>query len=85
MPSASASGTWAHVPPSRPGAPVACPEWIYTNRNQVERLWARLKEGRAVATRDEKTASSFMGILHLAAACDWLDKNSGAAEATGST
>ena len=39
-------------------APVACPEWIYTNRNVVERLWARLKEWRAVATRYEKTARS---------------------------
>ena len=48
------------------------PSWIYTNRNQVERLWARLKEWRAVATRYEKTARSFMGILYLAAACDWI-------------
>lgn len=53
-------------------APVACPSWIYTNRNRVERLWARLKEWRAVATRYEKTASSFLGVLHLAATLDWL-------------
>jgi hypothetical protein len=38
----------------------------------VERLWARLKEWRAVAPRSEKTASSFVGILHLAAALDWI-------------
>ena len=44
----------------------------YNNRNQVERLWARLKEWRAVATRYEKTAASFMGILCLAATCDRL-------------
>lgn len=25
---------------------VACPDWIYTNRNIVERLWARMKEWR---------------------------------------
>ena len=24
------------IPPKRHEAPVACPEWIYTNRNQVE-------------------------------------------------
>ena len=53
-------------------APVACPEWIYTNRNVVERLWARLKEWRAVATRYEKTARSFVGVLCLAAAIDWI-------------
>jgi transposase len=60
------------IPSKSNEAPVACPDWIYTNRNVVERLWARLKEWRAVATRYEKTASSFMGILCLAAALDWL-------------
>ena len=45
---------------------------IYTHRNQVERLWARLKEWHAVATRYEKTANSFMGVLCLAAAIDWI-------------
>jgi len=60
------------LPPKRNEAPVACPDWIYNNRNRVERLWARLKEWRAVATRYEKTASSFLGVLHLAATLDWL-------------
>jgi len=60
------------IPPRRDEAPVACPDWIYTNRNKVERLWARLKEWRAVATRCEKTARSFMGVLCLAATLDWL-------------
>ena len=60
------------VPSKRNEAPARCPDWIYTNRNRVERLWARLKEWRAVATRYEKTASSFIGVLCLAAACDWI-------------
>ena len=60
------------IPPKQNEAPVACPDWIYTHRNQVERLWARLKEWRAVATRYEKTARSFMGVLCLAAAMDWI-------------
>ena len=51
---------------------MACPGWIYNNRNVVERLWARVKEWRAVATRYEKTASSVMGVLCLAAAIDWI-------------
>jgi transposase len=64
------------IPPQRQEAPVTCPDWIYNNRNVVERLWARLKAWRAVATRYEKTASSlmgssFMGMLCLAAALDW--------------
>ena len=59
-------------PSKKNEAPVACPEWVYNNRNHVERLWARLKEWRAIATRYEKTASSFMGVLCLAATLDWL-------------
>ena len=61
--------------PAKPNeAPVACPDWIYTNRNVVERLWARLKEWRAVATRYEKTVSSFLGVLCLAATLDWIKR-----------
>ncbi len=64
-------GTRPAIRPQRHEAPVACPEWILANRNQVERLWARLKEWRAVATRFEKTATSFTGVLCLAATLDW--------------
>ena len=60
------------IPAKRNEEEVACPDWIYANRNHVERLWSRLKEWRAIATRYEKTASSFMGVLCLAAALDWL-------------
>lgn len=60
------------IPPLRHEAPVACPDWIYNNRNRVERLWAQLKEWRAVATQYEKTAASFLGVLRLAATLDWL-------------
>lgn len=60
------------IPPKRTDAPVACPDWIYANRRLVENLWARLKEWRAVATRYEKTARSFLGVLSFAAALDWL-------------
>ena len=58
------------IPAKRNEAPVACPDWVYANRNRVERLWGRLKEWRAVATRYEKTACSFMGVLCLAATTD---------------
>ena len=58
------------IPARRHEAPVACPDGIYANRNRDERLWARLKEWRAVATRNEKTATSFMGVLCLAATLD---------------
>ena len=60
------------IPPQRQEAPVACPAWISNNRNRVERLWTRLKHWRAIAARHEKTACSFLGVLCLAAALDWL-------------
>ena len=66
------TGARPAIPPKRNEAPVACPDWAYNNRNRVERLWGRLKEWRAVATRYEKTAASFMGVLCLAASLDWL-------------
>ena len=50
---------------------VACPDRIYSNRNLVERFRARLKEWPSIAARFEKTASSFMSVLALAAALDW--------------
>ena len=65
------------IPAKRNDAPVACRPWIYSNRHRVENLWARSKDlaakqtDRAVATRYEKTACSFLGVLCLAAA-DWL-------------
>ncbi|MFS3137193.1 IS5/IS1182 family transposase, partial [Gluconacetobacter sacchari] len=30
------------------------------------------KEWRAVATRYEKTATSFLAVIHIAAAVDWV-------------
>jgi transposase len=66
------AGAKSAIPSKRNEAPVRCPNWIYANRNIVERLWARLKEWRAIATRYEKTAASFGGILCLAAALDYL-------------
>lgn len=60
------------IPAKRSEAAVRCPEWIYIHRNCIERLWGRLKEWRAVATRYEKTAHSFLGVLCLAASMDWL-------------
>ena len=65
-------GSAPAIPPKRGDAPVRCPAFIYRHRNRIERMWGRLKEWRAVATRYEKTARSFMSVLCLAAAQDWL-------------
>ncbi len=53
-------------------ATARAPAWIHHNRHCVQRRWPRPKTWRTVATRYETTANSFMGILCLAAALDWL-------------
>lgn len=65
-------GACPALPAKRNEERVACPDWAYANRRLVENLWARLKEWRAVATRYEKAARSFLAILCLAATADCL-------------
>ncbi|MCI1547034.1 MAG: transposase, partial [Acetobacter indonesiensis] len=60
------------IPPRRNDAEVACPKWAYRHRHLVENLWARLKEWRAVATRYEKTAASFLSVILIAATVDYI-------------
>lgn len=38
----------------------------YVERNRVERLFAKLKQFRRVATRYEKLKGTFLGLIHLA-------------------
>lgn len=44
----------------------------YKERNLVERFFCWIKQFRRIATRYEKTAISFAGMLHIAAALVWL-------------
>ena len=52
--------------------PIHCDYRRYRDRNQVERLFNRLKQFRRIATRYDKTARSFLGFLALAAVRVWL-------------
>ncbi len=45
---------------------------LYKERNRVERLVARLKQFRRIATRYKKTAESYLAMLTLAASLLWL-------------
>ncbi len=45
---------------------------LYRDRNKVERFFSRLKQFRRLATRYEKTASSFLGMVHFVSALLWL-------------
>ena len=62
------------VVPSRRGAkdPQPCPDYIYRHRNLIERCWSRLKERRAVATRYDKTATSYAAVVAIAVSLDWM-------------
>ena len=66
------TGARPAIPTKRNEEQLAWPDWAFNNRTIVERLWARLKEWRAVATCYEKTAVSFAGVLCFAATLDWL-------------
>ena len=45
---------------------------LYRDRNTVERFFSRLKQFRRLATRYDKTASSFLGMVHFVSALLWL-------------
>ena len=46
---------------------------VYKDRNLVERFFCRIKQFRRIATRYEKLARNFFGMLSLACAYIWLD------------
>ena len=52
--------------------PIACNFSAYRDRNRIERMFNRLKQSRRIATRYDKTSTSFLGFLNLAAARIWL-------------
>ena len=45
---------------------------LYADRNKIERFFNQLKINRRVATRYDKTATSFLAFVHLACALIWL-------------
>lgn len=44
----------------------------YRERNRIERLISRLKQNRAIATRNEKLAVSYHALLTFACILLWL-------------
>jgi len=45
---------------------------LYKERNQIERMFAKLKEFRRVATRYDKLLQNFLGFVKIAAIQLWL-------------
>lgn len=44
---------------------------FYKQRNRIERMFGHLKINRAIATRCDQLANSFLGMVHLATARYW--------------
>lgn len=57
---------------SRGGRPPRFDAQRYKHRNVVERCFNRLKQCRSVATRYDKTATSFHATVTIAALLQWL-------------
>jgi transposase len=51
---------------------ISCDFHAYKDRNRIERMFNRLKQARRIATRYDKTATSFLGFLNIAASRLWL-------------
>jgi len=45
---------------------------LYKQRNRIERMFGRMKINRAIATRYDQLAASFMSMVHIATARYWL-------------
>ncbi len=57
---------------SRGGRPPAFDKQLYKRRNVVERCFNRLKQCRSLATRYDKTATSYRATVTIAALLQWL-------------
>lgn len=62
------------VIPNRPNRKQPAPfdEEEYKQRNKIERFFNRMKRYRRLATRYEKTITSFLAFWHIEAAIDWI-------------
>jgi transposase len=58
--------------PTRKNVPSFA-EHAYKNRNRIERMFNLLKQSRRIATRYDKTRSSFQGFVTLAAIKIWIN------------
>ena len=52
--------------------PIPIDALLYRLRNKIERCINRLKCSRRIATRYDKTAASYLGIIHIAASRLWF-------------
>ncbi|MGG6896767.1 transposase, partial [Rhizobium sp. BR 315] len=66
-------GTRPIIPPrSTRKNPPPCDYRAYKDRNRIERMFNRMKQFRRIATRYDKTKTSYAAFLAIAAAKIWL-------------
>lgn len=46
--------------------------FLYKQRNRIERMFGHLKINRAIATRYDQLAETFLGMVYIASARYWL-------------
>ena len=69
-------GAWANIRPmTRRTDPPAFNDWVYRQRNAVERFFNKLKHFRAVATRYDKRDDNYLASVKLASIRIWLRFN----------
>jgi hypothetical protein len=75
------NGAWANIPPkSNLSDPICFSPYLYRARNQVERFFNRIKQGRRVATRYDKLAANYLAFVQLASIRLWLRVNEAACQ-----
>ncbi len=64
---------WANIPAksNRKGS-FPFSQWVYRQRNLVERFFSKLKQFRGIATRYDKNPMNFLAAVKLAAARIWI-------------
>jgi transposase len=66
-------GIRAVIPPkSNRTKTISSSKRLYRQRNCIERVLGHLKINRAIATRYDQLADSFLGMLYLATARYWI-------------
>ena len=72
----SERGVWGNIRamPNRLDPPVFS-DWVYRQRNAVERFFNKLKHFRAVATRYDKRDDNYLASVKLASLRIWLRFN----------
>lgn len=70
---AAASKTAVIPPKANRRQPRTFDRDLYKVRHLIENFFAKLKQYRAIATRYDKTARSFLAAVHLASAIIWLN------------